>query len=54
VGFRGSGVTNMHGSTGDIIFIGTTTPQLEEIFYELTHNIQSGPGRLRLQPANPA
>jgi len=35
--FRGSGVTNMHGSTGDIIFLGTTTPQLEEIFYEMTH-----------------
>jgi len=35
--FRGSGITNMHGSTGDIIFLGTTTPQLEEIFYELTH-----------------
>ncbi|MGM0453598.1 MAG: dissimilatory-type sulfite reductase subunit alpha [Thermodesulfobacteriota bacterium] len=35
--FRGSGLTNMHGSTGDIIFLGTTTPQLEEIFYELTH-----------------
>jgi sulfite reductase alpha subunit len=29
----------MHGSTGDIIFLGTTTPQLEEIFWELTHNI---------------
>jgi sulfite reductase alpha subunit len=28
----------MHGSTGDIIFLGTTTPQLEEIFYEMTHN----------------
>ncbi len=37
--FRGSGITNMHGSTGDIIFLGTTTKQLEEIFYELTHNI---------------
>ena len=36
---RGSGITNMHGSTGDIIFLGTTTPQLEEIFYELTHNL---------------
>jgi sulfite reductase alpha subunit len=36
---RGSGITNMHGSTGDIIFLGTTTPQLEEIFYELTHNV---------------
>ena len=34
---RGSGITNMHGSTGDIIFLGTTTPQLEEIFYEMTH-----------------
>ena len=37
--FRGSGITNMHGSTGDIIFLGTTTKQLEEIFYELTHNL---------------
>ncbi len=37
--FRGSGLTNMHGSTGDIIFLGTQTPQLEEIFYELTHNL---------------
>ena len=36
---RGSGVTNMHGSTGDIIFLGTSTPQLEEIFWELTHDI---------------
>ena len=35
--FRGSGITNMHGSTGDIIFLGTTTPQLEEIFFELSH-----------------
>jgi sulfite reductase alpha subunit len=34
---RGSGITNMHGSTGDIVFLGTTTPQLEEIFFELTH-----------------
>ena len=35
--FRGSGLTNMHGSTGDIILLGTQTHQLEEIFYELTH-----------------
>ena len=34
---RGSGLTNMHGSTGDIILLGTHTPQLEEIFFELTH-----------------
>jgi dissimilatory sulfite reductase alpha subunit len=37
--FRGSGITNMHGSTGDIVFLGTTTPQLEEIFFEMTHNL---------------
>ncbi len=42
--FRGSGITNMHGSTGDIIFLGTTTPQLEEIFYELTHNMNQDLG----------
>ncbi len=42
--FRGSGITNMHGSTGDIIFLGTTTPQLEEIFYELTHNLNQDLG----------
>jgi sulfite reductase alpha subunit len=42
--FRGSGITNMHGSTGDIIFLGTTTPQLEEIFYEMTHNFNQDLG----------
>jgi len=42
--FRGSGITNMHGSTGDIIFIGTTTPQLEEIFFEMTHNMNQDLG----------
>ena len=36
---RGSGLTNMHGSTGDIVLIGTQTPQLEEIFYDLTHKL---------------
>ena len=41
---RGSGVTNMHGSTGDIIFLGTTTPQLEEVFWELTHNLNQDLG----------
>ncbi|MFP5276558.1 MAG: dissimilatory-type sulfite reductase subunit alpha [Acidobacteriota bacterium] len=34
---RGSGLTNMHGSTGDIILLGTTTDQLEPTFQELTH-----------------
>ncbi len=41
---RGSGLTNMHGSTGDIIFLGTTTEQLEEIFYELTHDLNQDLG----------
>ncbi|TVM15522.1 dissimilatory-type sulfite reductase subunit alpha [Oceanidesulfovibrio indonesiensis] len=41
---RGSGLTNMHGSTGDIVLLGTTTPQLEEIFYELTHKLNTDLG----------
>ena len=41
---RGSGLTNMHGSTGDIIFLGSQTVQLEEIFWELTHNINQDLG----------
>ena len=42
--FRGSGVMNMHGSTGDIIFLGTRTEQLEEIFYEMTHRLDQDLG----------
>jgi sulfite reductase alpha subunit len=38
---RGSGMTNMHGSTGDIVLLGTFTEQLEEIFFELTHNMNT-------------
>jgi sulfite reductase alpha subunit len=34
---HGSGLTNMHGSTGDIILLGTTTDHLEACFQELTH-----------------
>jgi sulfite reductase alpha subunit len=41
---RGSGLTNMHGSTGDIVLLGTTTPQLEEIFFELTHKMNTDLG----------
>lgn len=41
---RGSGLTNMHGSTGDIVFLGTQTPQLEEIFFELTHKMNTDLG----------
>jgi sulfite reductase alpha subunit len=33
---RGSGLTNMHGSTGDLVFLGTKTDELEPIFSELT------------------
>lgn len=33
---HGSGLTNMHGSTGDIIFLGTRTEELEPTFQELT------------------
>ncbi len=33
---HGSGLTNMHGSTGDIVFLGTTTPELEPTFKDLT------------------
>ncbi|OIO93156.1 MAG: sulfite reductase, dissimilatory-type subunit alpha [Armatimonadetes bacterium CG2_30_66_41] len=33
---HGSGLTNMHGSTGDIVFLGTRTDQLEPIFSKLT------------------
>lgn len=32
---HGSGLTNMHGSTGDIVFLGTKTDELEPIFAEL-------------------
>jgi len=35
---HGSGLTNMHGSTGDIILLGTTTDELEPTFEELTAN----------------
>ncbi len=41
---RGSGLTNMHGSTGDIILLGTITPQIEEIFWELTHDLNQDLG----------
>lgn len=32
----GSGLTNLHGSTGDIILLGTTTPNLQPCFDALT------------------
>lgn len=33
---HGSGLMNLHGSTGDIIFLGTTTDELEPTFSDLT------------------
>jgi sulfite reductase alpha subunit len=33
---HGSGITNMHGSTGDIVFLGTSTDELEPTFSDLT------------------
>ncbi len=33
---HGSGITNMHGSTGDMVLLGTKTDQLEPIFSKLT------------------
>jgi len=35
---HGSGLTNFHGSTGDIILLGTTTPELQPTFDELSDN----------------
>lgn len=42
--FRGSGLLNLHGSTGDMILLGTTTEQLEPVFYELTHVLDTDIG----------
>lgn len=42
--YRGSGLFNIHGSTGDIIFLGTSTEQLEPVFYELGHVLQQDLG----------
>ncbi len=36
---HGSGVTNFHGSTGDIILLGTRTENLEPFFWDLTHEM---------------
>ncbi|MDY0350650.1 MAG: dissimilatory-type sulfite reductase subunit alpha [Desulfobulbaceae bacterium] len=35
----GSGMTNMHGSTGDMILLGTKTENLEPFFWDLTHDL---------------
>ncbi|MDY7001651.1 MAG: dissimilatory-type sulfite reductase subunit alpha [Thermodesulfobacteriota bacterium] len=41
---RGSGLTNFHGATGDMVWLGTTTPQLEEIFFDITHKLNTDLG----------
>lgn len=35
---HGSGLTNMHGSTGDIVLLGGKTAEIEPVFAELTEN----------------
>jgi sulfite reductase alpha subunit len=40
----GSGMTNMHGSTGDLVLLGTTTENLEPLFYDLTHDLKQDLG----------
>ena len=40
----GSGVTNMHGSTGDMILLGTRTENLEPLFFDMTHNLDQDLG----------
>ncbi len=37
--YRGSGIMNLHGSTGDMVFLGTFTDQLEPIMFDLTHDM---------------
>ena len=49
---HGSGLTNMHGSTGDIILLGTTTDELEPTFEELTAE-RLRPRRIGLERADP-
>jgi dissimilatory sulfite reductase alpha subunit len=52
---HGSGMTNMHGSTGDIILLGCRTEALEPFFYELTHDLKQdlgGSGSNLRTPAN--
>ena len=37
--YRGSGLTNLHGSTGDLVILGSFSDQLEPIFFDLTHDL---------------
>ena len=40
----GSGMTNMHGSTGDMVLLGTRTENLEPFFWDLTHDLKQDLG----------
>ena len=40
----GSGVTNMHGSTGDMILLGCRTESLELMFHDMTHQLNQDLG----------
>jgi sulfite reductase alpha subunit len=40
----GSGMTNMHGSTGDLVLLGTRTENLEPFFWDLTHDLEQDLG----------
>jgi len=41
---HGSGLTNLHGSTGDIVLLGTVTDHLEPLFFEMTHELNQDLG----------
>ncbi len=52
---HGSGMTNMHGSTGDIVLLGCRTEALEPFFWDLTHEMGQdlgGSGSNLRTPAN--
>ena len=40
----GSGMTNMHGSTGDMVLLGTRAENLEPLFWDLTHDLKQDLG----------
>ncbi len=52
---HGSGMTNMHGSTGDMVLLGCRTEALEPFFWDLTHGMGQdlgGSGSNLRTPAN--
>ncbi|MBE0467859.1 MAG: dissimilatory-type sulfite reductase subunit alpha [Candidatus Desulforudis sp.] len=42
--YRGSGLLNLHGSTGDLVLLGTITDQLEPLFQEMAHVLDTDLG----------